>query len=82
MLADMKNILDSLLLLIVYVGTIRAAPPNELFSSLIPQKIARTYNALPNPIRYPQYTNRGEPGRWQYFVPDTWTSGFFPVTLY
>ncbi|ESK94259.1 glycoside hydrolase family 88 protein [Moniliophthora roreri MCA 2997] len=84
MITDIKNLLHSLLLLIGYVGTVQAnlLSSNELFSPLIPQKVTRTYNALPNPIQYPQWTNRGEPGRWQYFVPDTWTSGFFPLTLY
>ncbi|CAA7265376.1 unnamed protein product [Cyclocybe aegerita] len=56
--------------------------PPELFSPLIPSKILATTNALPNPIQYPQYTDARNPGRWLYFSPNTWTSGFFPVTLY
>ncbi|KAJ7349077.1 glycoside hydrolase family 88 protein [Mycena albidolilacea] len=55
--------------------------PAQLFSSLIPQKVLATAKALPGPIQYPQYTDTSA-GAWQYFVPDTWTSGFFPTTLY
>jgi len=53
----------------------------QLFSPLIPQKVLATNNKLPKPVQYPQYTDRTV-GTWQYFNPDTWTSGFFPVTLY
>ncbi|KAF8955445.1 hypothetical protein BDZ97DRAFT_288640 [Flammula alnicola] len=55
--------------------------PSELFSSLIPQKVSNTFKALPNPIQYPQYTDTTA-GNWLYFTPNTWTSGFFPVTGY
>ncbi|KAF7353694.1 Glycoside hydrolase family 88 protein [Mycena venus] len=55
--------------------------PAQLFSNLIPQKVLATAKALPAPIQYPQYTDTSV-GDWQYFVPDTWTSGFFPTTLY
>jgi hypothetical protein len=58
-----------------------ASVPPELFSPLIPQKILATFNSLPNPTQYPQYTDQTE-GKWQVFVPDTWTSGFFPATGY
>ncbi|KAF5386569.1 hypothetical protein D9615_001919 [Tricholomella constricta] len=57
-----------------------ATPPAELYSSLIPQKVLATFKALPNPVKYPQWTSTS--GTWQYFSPDTWTSGFFPVTGY
>ncbi|KAG6845713.1 hypothetical protein H0H87_004979 [Tephrocybe sp. NHM501043] len=57
-----------------------ASPPAELYSPIIPQKILATFNALPNPVKYPQWTNTS--GTWQYFSPDTWTSGFFPSTPY
>jgi hypothetical protein len=71
----------TLFLLSSLLATASAAkPPAELFSSLIPQKVLATFNALPNPVEYPQYTTTD--GVWQYFVPDTWTSGFFPVTGY
>nr|GAT53725.1 predicted protein [Mycena chlorophos] len=55
--------------------------PPQLFSNLIPQKVLATYDALPSPIKYPQYTDM-KLGDWEYFVPNTWTSGFFPTTLY
>jgi hypothetical protein len=57
-----------------------AKPPAELYSSLVPQKVLATFNALPNPVKYPEYSTTD--GTWQYFPPDTWTSGFFPVTGY
>jgi len=62
---------------IVLGGTI----PSELFSPLIPQKILATFEALPNPIQYPQFTDQTA-GEWQYFSPNTWTSGFFLATGY
>ena len=55
--------------------------PSELFSSLIPQKVLNTFQALPSPIQYPQYTDTVA-GEWLYFEPNTWTSGFFPATGY
>ncbi|KAI0691019.1 glycoside hydrolase family 88 protein [Cytidiella melzeri] len=55
--------------------------PSELFSPLVAQKILATANTTQNPPEYPQYTDRIR-GIWQYFSPDTWTSGFFPATLY
>jgi hypothetical protein len=58
-----------------------ATVPKELFSPLVPQKILATFKALPNPTRYPQYTDQ-QAGVWQLFSPDTWTSAFFPSTLY
>ncbi|KAF8652756.1 hypothetical protein AX16_004252 [Volvariella volvacea WC 439] len=57
------------------------APPSQLFSPLIPQKVLATFQRLPNPIQYPQWTDRTN-GLWALFNPDTWTSGFFPATLY
>ena len=54
--------------------------PPELFSPLIPQKILATFEALPNPIQYPQYTD--QTGDWRFFTPNTWTSGFFLATGY
>lgn len=58
-----------------------ASAPSQLFSPLIPQKVLATFNALPSPVQYPQYTDTTT-GKWQYFTPWTWTSGFFPVTGY
>ncbi|KAJ7684560.1 glycoside hydrolase family 88 protein [Mycena polygramma] len=55
--------------------------PAQLFSNLIPQKVLATAKSLPAPIQYPQYTDTSA-GHWLDFAPDTWTSGFFPTTLY
>lgn len=55
--------------------------PAEAFSSLIPQKVLATANTHRSPAQYPQYTDRTV-GTWQWFSPDTWTTGFFPSTLY
>lgn len=51
----------------------------ELYSSLIPSKVLATANKLNN--KFPQYTD-STAGAWQLFSADTWTSGFFPATLY
>ncbi|PFH52460.1 glycoside hydrolase family 88 protein [Amanita thiersii Skay4041] len=71
----------SLLALSLAVSAAQSSVPQELFSTLIRQKVLATYNALPQPTKYPQYTDMSI-GRWQFFSPDTWTSGFFPVTAY
>ncbi|CCM05029.1 uncharacterized protein FIBRA_07229 [Fibroporia radiculosa] len=56
------------------------APPRELYSPLLTEKILQTALAS-RATQYPQYTDRVA-GDWLYFAPDTWTSGFFPATLY
>ncbi|KAL0567193.1 hypothetical protein V5O48_014805, partial [Marasmius crinis-equi] len=62
------------------VSSARHAPA-QLYSPLIPTKLLHTFNELPHPIQYPQYTNPNH--SWDYFGPDAaWTSGFFPATLY
>ena len=69
------------------IGTLaqRAATgniPQELFSPLVYRKVAQIANNQPSPPRYPQYTGRVN-GIWRYFDPgNTWTTGFFPATLY
>lgn len=62
---------------------VQAGPsvPSQLFSSLIPSKVLATARSLPPSIQYPQYTDQTV-GKWLLFNPDTWTSGFFPATLY
>lgn len=55
--------------------------PAELFSPLVAQKVIAAANTVQNPPKYPQWTDRTS-GQWQFFNPDTWTSGFFPTTLY
>ena len=57
------------------------APPAELFSPLVAQKVLATAQAFPSPAQYPQYTDRVQ-GKWIWFQPDGWTTGFFPSTLY
>ena len=58
-----------------------AGVPPELFSPLVAQKSLATFHALPSPIEYPQYTDTTA-GKWMYFAPNTWTSAFFPSSLY
>jgi len=58
-----------------------ASLPAEAFSPLIPQKVLATADTIESPAEYPQYTDRVA-GSWQWFSPDTWTTGFFPSTLY
>lgn len=58
-----------------------AVVPPEVFSSVIAQKSLATFHALPSPIEYPQYTDTTA-GNWIYFIPNTWTSAFFPSSLY
>ncbi|KAK7689030.1 hypothetical protein QCA50_007721 [Cerrena zonata] len=55
--------------------------PAEAFSPLVAQKVLATAQQIQSPPRYPQWTDRNA-GTWQYFSPDTWTTGFFPATLY
>jgi hypothetical protein len=54
-------------------------PTDLLFSTLVAEKVARTANNFSG--TFPQYTTR-DTGDWLYFSPNTWTSGFFPATLY
>jgi hypothetical protein len=67
--------------LLLVAATASPTPPPELYSPLISSKILTIAKKEPNPANYPQYTDRIT-GVWKYFVPNTWTSGFFPVTLY
>lgn len=66
---------------LVALAAAASTPPSELYSTLISQKILKIAQSEPSPATYPQYTDRTA-GLWQYFSPDTWTSGFFPATLY
>jgi hypothetical protein len=56
-------------------------PAPELFSPCIYLKVLNTFESLPNPIKYPEYTD-SIAGKWLDFAPDTWTSGFLPATAY
>ena len=74
-----------LLALVVFVSNATlsgaaASPPPELLSSLILQKVSQAALNNTTPPSYPEYTDSS--GKWQYFIPDTWTSGFFPSMLY
>jgi hypothetical protein len=53
--------------------------PSQLFSPLIAQKVSATATSFNG--NYPQYTTR-DTGAWLLFSVNTWTSGFFPATLY
>ena len=55
--------------------------PPELYSPLIPQKLLDISSVQHTPVRYPQYTDHII-GKWKWFSPDLWTTGFFPATLY
>ena len=55
--------------------------PPELYSPLIPQKLLNTSSVQHTPTQYPQYTDRTI-GKWSWFSPDLWTTGFFPAMLY
>ena len=76
----LRNMLPTAIYLSL-LAQLSSALPEQLFSPLIPVKVAATFGALPNPVQYPQYTDTTA-GQWQYFVPNTWTSGFFPTTGY
>ncbi|KAF9009445.1 glycoside hydrolase family 88 protein [Cyathus striatus] len=74
-------VLPILISLLSITGSLAVDVPPELFSELIPMKVLATFKSLPNPTQYPQYTDTSA-GKWLFFSPDTWTSGFFPVTPY
>lgn len=76
-------VLVSMFYLVALPSAVNAfpGPPIELYSPLVAEKISEIALSPPNPMKYPQYTDRVA-GDWQYFVPDLWTSGFFPATLY
>jgi hypothetical protein len=58
------------------------APPAEIYSPLVSSKILATAKSRPNPNKYPQNTDRGPDGIWQYFGANGWTSGFMPDLVY
>ncbi|VDB83251.1 unnamed protein product [Peniophora sp. CBMAI 1063] len=61
--------------------TLAADLPSELFDSSIAVKLRATYQAQPPvPSQWPQYTFPN--GTWRYFGGNTWTTGFFPATMY
>ncbi|KAG9127201.1 hypothetical protein FRC07_000246 [Ceratobasidium sp. 392] len=56
--------------------------PKQLTSPLIASKLNKTASKLKSPPTYPQWTYLSGNGSWQYFPAATWTSGFFPASLY
>ncbi|KAF8577576.1 glycoside hydrolase family 88 protein [Ramaria rubella] len=54
-------------------------PTAEVYSPLIAQKVLVT--AQNNTGDYPWYTD-SEIGKWNWFVPNNWISGFLPATLF
>jgi hypothetical protein len=62
--------------------TLQNPPPQQLTSSLVASKLGNTASKLANPPTYPQWTYLAGNGSWQYFRAATWTSGFFPASLY
>jgi len=58
------------------------APPAEIYSPLVSSKILATAKSRPDPNKYPQNTDTGPAGIWQYFGANGWTSGFMPDLLY
>jgi hypothetical protein len=61
---------------------LESQPPSQLTSPLIASKLAKTAGRLSTPPTYPQWTYLSGNGSWQYFPAATWTSGFFPASLY
>lgn len=70
-------------LLAVASSVFSATVPPELYSPLISSKVLATAQAQGgNPTQYPQNTDQGPLGAWQYYTADQWTSGFFPDLIY
>ncbi|KAG9126974.1 hypothetical protein FRC07_001192 [Ceratobasidium sp. 392] len=63
-------------------ATLQTPAPQQLTSPLIASKLEKTASKLNSPPTYPQWTYLSGNGSWQYFPAATWTSGFFPATLY
>ncbi|KDQ59641.1 glycoside hydrolase family 88 protein [Jaapia argillacea MUCL 33604] len=76
----MPSLLPLISILPVLASAAALTPPSQLFSPLISQKILATASNTSQTL-YPQYTDTLL-GQWQYFVPDTWTSGFLPSLMY
>ncbi|KAH7104062.1 Six-hairpin glycosidase [Auriculariales sp. MPI-PUGE-AT-0066] len=55
-------------------------PPHTLFDPLVASKVYATAQKLSSPAKYPSITSQS--GVWKLSPVDTWTSGFFPATLY
>ncbi|CAK5280944.1 unnamed protein product [Mycena citricolor] len=74
---------SALLLAVLAPFAVAKSYPAQFFDPLVPQKVLKTAQSLPSPIQYPQYTGiTSNTGVWQLFSPNTWTSAFFPATMY
>ncbi|KAG8738448.1 hypothetical protein FRC10_006824 [Ceratobasidium sp. 414] len=62
--------------------TLQSPASQQLTSPLIATKLEKTTSTLGSPPTYPQWTYLSGSGSWQYFPAATWTSGFFPASLY
>ncbi len=69
------------LLTIAPLPSLGHKPAKELFSPIISHKVLNTFQSLPYPTKYPEYTDTIV-GDWLDFPPDTFTSGFLPATAY
>ena len=74
-------------LLLVQVSSqfaLETPPPKQLTSPLVATKLSKTAATLATSgaPTYPQWTYLSGSGKWQYFPAATWTSGFFPASLY
>lgn len=55
-------------------------PPKDLYAKTISTKLSRTTKNYAG--TYPQVTNHGNPATWVLISPASWTSSFFPATMY
>jgi len=64
--------------------TLETTPPQQLTAPLVASKLSNTAAKLASSRAptYPQWTYLSGNGSWQYFPAGTWTSGFFPASLY
>lgn len=60
--------------------SISLTPPSTLYSSLISSKLQKTSASYKG--TYPQVTDHASPAHWVLISPNSWTTGFFPATMY
>jgi hypothetical protein len=74
----------SFLCLLAFFSSVVVAlkPPTQLYSNSVADKTLNTTNSVKQSAwTFPQYTDQVK-GDWQWFPAQTWTSGFFPASLY
>lgn len=69
-------------LLALTTSVFASTAPAELYSPLVSSKVLATAQAQGVPTKFPQNTDQGPQGNWQYYTADQWTSGFFPDLNY